>query len=115
MTDIAYVKGAYFLRTIESLVGRKTFDAFLENYFNAHAFETITTEVFLGYLNKELIEPNNIDFNAKEWIYEPGLPENCIEIKSERLDEMKSLAERVNAGENIFEGKNKNLKIDAAL
>lgn len=104
MTDIAYVKGAYFLRTLESKVGRKTFDKFLENYFNKHAFETITTEDFLAYLEKELIEPNNLDFNAKEWIYEPGMPDNCVVIESERLDEMKVIAEEINKGNDPFEG-----------
>ena len=29
MTDIAYVKGAFFLRTLEAAVGRKKFDSFM--------------------------------------------------------------------------------------
>lgn len=110
MTDIAYVKGAYFLRTLEKTVGRKTFDAFLESYFNEHAFETITTEEFIRYLEKELLEPNNITFNTKEWIYELGLPDNCIEIKSSRLEEMKELASLVNEGKDPFKGKYAKMK-----
>ena len=43
MSDIAYVKGAYFLRTLEKAVGRKKFDVFLKDYFTSHAFETIST------------------------------------------------------------------------
>jgi leukotriene-A4 hydrolase len=34
MTDIAYEKGAAFLRTIEQAVGRERFDAYLRSYFD---------------------------------------------------------------------------------
>ena len=96
MTDIAYVKGAYFLRTLEQKVGRDKMDAFLEKYFNEFAFETITTADFEKYLNENLLEPNKIDFNTKEWIYENGLPGNCVQIESKRLEHMKSMAEAFN-------------------
>ncbi len=98
MTDIPYVKGAYFLRTLEKAVGRPKMDAFLEKYFTEFAFQTITTADFEKYLNDNLIEPNKIDFNTKEWIYEDGLPLNCIEIKSKRLDNMIALANEFNEG-----------------
>lgn len=110
MTDIAYVKGAYFLRTIEQQVGRESFDAFLKNYFEEHAFKTITTENFVNYLEANLLEPNNIEFNTHEWIYEPGLPENCITIHSDRLDAMEVLAEKANNGGNIFTGEYENMR-----
>lgn len=110
MTDIPYVKGAFFLRTLEQKVGRKKFDAFLKGYFNAHAFKTITTEDFIAYLNKELLEPNSVTFNVDEWIYQSGLPDNCVKLNSSRLDNMKELAERVNKGENIFTGSFANVK-----
>jgi len=110
MTDIAYVKGAYFLRTVEQEVGREKFDAFLKEYFNAHAFKTITTEDFTAYLEENLLKPNDVEFNTQEWIYEPGLPENCISISSERLDQMSVLADKVNRGEDIFTGEYKNMK-----
>lgn len=104
MTDIAYIKGAFFLRTIEAVVGRDKFDVFLKGYFDAHAFKTITTEDFVTYLNEQLLEPNSVEFNTNEWIYETGLPENCITLTSERLDDMIKLADRVNDGENVFTG-----------
>ncbi len=102
MTDIAYVKGAYFLRTLENEVGREKFDEFLNKYFNKFAFETITTEDFVAYLNTELLEPNNIEFNTEEWIYQPGLPENCIKVSSARLDKMTDWANEANSGKDIF-------------
>jgi aminopeptidase N len=110
MTDIAYIKGAFFLRTLEAAVGREKFDAFLKGYFDAYAFKTITTEDFITYLNKELLEPNSIAFNTNEWIYETGLPENCVTLTSDRLDKMKTLSNRVNEGENIFTGSFANSK-----
>ncbi len=111
LTDIAYVKGAFFLRTLEERIGRVKFDKFLKEYFNHHAFETIGTEDFVRYLNSELLEPNNItDFNVDEWIYQPGLPENCISISSKRLEKMTVLASAINEGKNIFLGANKNMQ-----
>lgn len=102
MTEIAYIKGAFMLRTLEKEVGREKFDQFLRSYFDKHAFETISTEAFIDYLNKELLEPNNIAFNTEEWIYQPGIPENCVEAHSERLDKMASYAQAINEGKDVF-------------
>lgn len=101
MTDVAYIKGAYFLRTIEKAVGRKKFDIFLKSYFDKFAFQTLTTEDFLEYLDTELLQANNISFNTEEWVYQPGLPENCIEIRSPRLESMASYAKLINDGQDI--------------
>lgn len=103
MTDIAYIKGAYFLRTIESIVGRKKLDPFLLNYFNTNAFKSISTEDFVKDLNKNLLEPNNVEFNVNDWIYKPGLPENHIQLESDRLDFMNSIAEKLNNNQNVFD------------
>lgn len=110
MTDIAYVKGAFFLRTIEKAVGRKKFDAFLKKYFESHAFETISTEDFVVYLNDELLTPNKVKFNVEQWIYQPGIPDNCVKVRSKRLEHMNELAQEVNAGEMIFIGTDANLE-----
>lgn len=96
MTDIPYVKGAYFLRTLEQKVGRSKMDAFLEKYFTEFAFKTITTADFETYLTENLLKPNKIDFNTKEWIYKDGLPDNCLKITSKRLDNMIDLANEFN-------------------
>lgn len=85
MTDISYIKGAFFLKTLENEVGREKFDAFLNQYFEDHAFQTITTEIFVTYLNENLLKPNNVEFNVDEWIYEEGIPENIVEIHSDKF------------------------------
>ncbi|MCH7548040.1 MAG: aminopeptidase, partial [Candidatus Krumholzibacteriota bacterium] len=43
----AYQKGYLFLRLLEESFGRERFDAFLAEYFDTFAFETMTTEAFL--------------------------------------------------------------------
>ncbi len=86
MTAIAYDKGAAFLRTIENVVGRERFDRFLRQYFDAHAFEPMTTERFLDYLDEHLLEENpawRTAIQPETWAYEPGLPENMAPVESQ--------------------------------
>ena len=110
MTEIAYIKGAFFLRTIENEVGRSKFDAFIKGYFESHAFQAVTTESFIAYLKKNLLDPNKIDFNIEEWVYRPGLPENCVTVSSKRLEKMEVLANKANTGKEIFTGDYANVK-----
>jgi aminopeptidase N len=102
MTDIAYVKGAFFLKTLEKTVGRAKFDAFLKNYFNDHQFQTLTTEQFKKYLVTKLLQPNNITFNTDDWLYGPGIPKNCVKIVSPRFEKIQRLADDFAAGKDIF-------------
>ena len=111
MTSIAYVKGAFFLKTLEQKVGRELFDKFLKSYFKKFSFKTITTEDFINYLNAELLIPNKIEFNTKEWIYENGIPDNCVKLTSARFDVVNKLADRFAKGEDIFKTKRKKDKI----
>lgn len=102
MTDIAYVKGAFFLKTLEEKVGRKQMDIFLKKYFQHFAFKTINSKTFVNYLNEQLLSKNNIQFNTEEWIYKKGLPKNCLQLNSTRLENMTEMAEKTNAGEVLF-------------
>ncbi len=86
MTEIAYEKGAHFLKMLELKVGRENFDAFLKKYFADHQFQSMSTEKFISYLNENLIQKHNLDVNINEWIYGPGLPENCPVITAERFE-----------------------------
>lgn len=88
LTDIAYEKGALFLKHIENTVGREKIDAFLRKYFDEHAFKTITTEQFITYLNdnlikgdKELAEKINVD----GWVYAEKIPANAPRKEAARF------------------------------
>ncbi|HYK77389.1 MAG TPA: M1 family metallopeptidase [Daejeonella sp.] len=94
VSDIAYEKGFAFLRNIEAAVGRERFDAFLKAYFSSHAFQSVTTEEFLAYLNKNLIKGDKAlegKINAKAWIYEPGLPADAMVVTSAKFNAIDSL------------------------
>jgi aminopeptidase N len=102
MTSIAYVKGAFFLKTLEKTVGRERFDRFLNAYFKKFAFKTVNSKMFVSFLEKKLLKPANIQFNHKEWIFKEGIPSNCIEINSGRLNRMKDLALNFSKGIDVF-------------
>jgi leukotriene-A4 hydrolase len=92
MNDIAYEKGAAFLLTAESVVGRERLDAFLRDYFDRSAFQPMTSEAFLTHMNSELFagdEQAATQLRAREWIFEPGLPDNVPAVRAaafERVD-----------------------------
>lgn len=105
LTQVAYIKGAFFLKTLEKAVGREKMDVFLNKYFNAFAFQTISTEKFIEYLKRELLQPNQINFNIDEWVYQPGIPKSCVKIQSKKFKHMQQLAKAFAAGDDIFEPK----------
>jgi leukotriene A-4 hydrolase/aminopeptidase len=74
MTDIAYEKGYLFLRWLEEMVGRERFDVFLRNYFDRHAFQTMTTDDFILYLDSNLLNELDSRPDIEQWIFQPGLP-----------------------------------------
>lgn len=78
MTDIAYEKGFAFLKMLEGKVGRERFDAFLRGYFERHAFQSMTTDSFLAYLQDELLTPTNVVVDLKSWVDGPGLPADAL-------------------------------------
>lgn len=94
VTDIAYEKGYSFLRTIEEAVGRGKFDAFLKEYFNSHAFKSVTTKQFLSYLDSNLIKGDTsvkARINSYAWIYQPGIPENIFPADAVRFKAIDTL------------------------
>ena len=86
---IPYVKGYAFLRVIENAVGREKFDPFIKNYFDSHAFQSITTEDFVKYLNENLIKGDKAladKIQLDNWIYKPGIPSNILPVSSADFD-----------------------------
>jgi leukotriene-A4 hydrolase len=81
MTDIAYEKGAAFLDTIERIVGRQRFDAWLTGYFERHAFTSLTSEQFLQDIRANLVKGDaalEAQLQLDNWVYQPGLPSNAV-------------------------------------
>ncbi|MDC0602300.1 M1 family metallopeptidase [Aliiglaciecola sp.] len=79
-SNIPYEKGALFLREIEHKIGRENFDQFLLTYFEDFAFQSITTDQFIAYLDKTLLKrfPAELDkARIQQWIFEPGIPEGA--------------------------------------
>lgn len=81
---IAYEKGFAFLRTIESVVGRAKFDAFLKDYFTKNAFKSKATEQFLEELAKAFGDVENFEekLRMREWVYGTGIPSNIPPVVS---------------------------------
>jgi aminopeptidase N len=77
LSDIAYTKGAWFLRFLEQRVGRAAFDPFLRGWFDAHAFRSATTDEFVDYLRQHLLgsHPGAVtEAELDAWLHQPGIP-----------------------------------------
>ncbi|MGV8960759.1 MAG: M1 family metallopeptidase [Stenotrophomonas sp.] len=77
LSQVAYVKGAWFLQFLEQRFGRAVFDPFLRGWFDDHAFQSANTDQFVAYLKKNLLPKNPNAVTAAEldaWLNEPGIP-----------------------------------------
>ena len=104
MTSIAYDKGYYFLRYLEEQVGRELFDSFLRDYFSVHAFQSMNTENFLVYLDENLFIKNGLKPDVAlydQWVYGPGLPENCPVPVSDKFDQVDAVLSQWENGSEI--------------
>ncbi|MGC4030078.1 MAG: M1 family metallopeptidase [Steroidobacteraceae bacterium] len=101
MTDIAYEKGANFLRSIEAAVGRERFDAWLRGYFDRHAFQPQTTAGFLADLRANLVKGDaglEQRLQLDRWAYEPGLPDDAVQPHSEAFSRIDAAVAAFAAG-----------------
>ena len=89
LSDVAYIKGAWFLQFLERRYGRGEFDAFLRGYFDQHAFQSIDSAAFDRYAKENLLakHPGKVseaEFDA--WLYAPGIPSIAEPAHSARFD-----------------------------
>jgi aminopeptidase N len=99
---IHYSKGQLFLQYLENAFGRETFDAFLESYFQEFAFDTITTERFLDFLEARLLGQEDSPLTrsqAEQWTYGSGLPDDAPIPSSVNLDNAQALAQAWSEGQ----------------
>lgn len=85
-SDVAYEKGALFLRMLEQAEGRAKLDAFLRSYFDTFAFQSMDTARFVAYLKQQLLGGDEAlarQLQIDAWIYGPGVPSNAPQPHSE--------------------------------
>lgn len=95
LTDIAYEKGALFLRHLEAAFGREAFDAFLKGYFDHFAFRSVTTAEFAAYLTEHLLKTNPTaaaKVPVDEWLYKPGLPGTAPSFRAQAFEAVEQQA-----------------------
>ena len=100
-SGIVYDKGALFLRTIEKIVGRERFDAWLKSYFERHAFQPMTSALFLEDLRANLVKGDKAleeKLMLDAWVYQPGLPENAARPDPAAFAEVDRALEAFNKG-----------------
>lgn len=88
LTDVAYIKGQWFLMDLERRFGRPAFDAFLRQWFDEQAFKSVTTDDFLAFLRRELLakQPGKLsEAELAAWIAGPGIPAFAVPATSARL------------------------------
>jgi aminopeptidase N len=98
---IQYQKGAIFLRRLEVVFGRERFDRFLRGYFDAHAFQSITTQDFVAWLERELLAGDRAraaQVDVGLWLEQPGLPADAPADTSSRLVQVAKERDRFVAG-----------------
>ena len=80
-SGIPYDKGKMMLDWLESEYGRERFDDFVKQYFNHFAFQSITTETFMEYLEINLINkyPSIVNIEqVNQWVFQSGIPETAV-------------------------------------
>jgi leukotriene-A4 hydrolase len=94
-THVPYVKGSLLLRQMEQVFGREAFDSYLRRYFDHFAFQSITTTTMLEHLQQELFNSDEAlaaQIPVRQWIYEPGMPEQAPRAVSQRLQAVSAAA-----------------------
>jgi hypothetical protein len=89
LTQVAYIKGKWFLSFLEERYGRATFDAFLRKWFDSHAFTSQDSAEFERFLMAELVDKNPgkaTHEEIHEWLHAPGIPKFAKPATSARFD-----------------------------
>lgn len=91
LTDVAYVKGQWFLIFLEQRFGRELFDPFLRGWFERFAFRTATSNDFIAFLRAELLpqKPAAVsEAELQEWLFGHGVPASAPAATSARFDQV---------------------------
>ncbi|MEM7153668.1 MAG: M1 family metallopeptidase [Myxococcota bacterium] len=96
LSDVAYEKGALFLRELEERYGREAFDPFIRRWFDEHAFTSVNTPMFEQFLERELVSVHSPQSGQEParpdaWIRGEQVPEGAPAPQSDaftRVDEV---------------------------
>jgi len=86
---LEYTKGQMLLEHLEALFGRAVFDWYMAAYFDHFAFQAISSEQFLDYLDQQLLQayPGVCSrAEVEQWLYQPGLPDSMTVPRSRTLE-----------------------------
>src|SRR5207253_1140311 len=100
-SGIVYDKGAIFLRTLERIIGRARWDAYLRAYFDRHAFQPMTSARFLADLRANLIRGDRAleaRLQLDRWVYQPGVPDNAARPDPAAFTEVDAAVRAFDAG-----------------
>jgi len=103
-SGVPYTKGAAFLKRIEELFGRARLDRCLTTWFDRHAFQSVTTETFLEFLQRELLaqdpaQARQLDLDL--WLRAPGLPADAPSATSALLERVDRLVQAWPAARDV--------------
>jgi leukotriene-A4 hydrolase len=94
LTSVPYDKGQWFLRWLEESFGRDKFDPFIRAWFDKHAFQSVSTDQFLVFLDQELLRKNPGVVKKAEvllWVDKPGIPAFASRAESAKFKAIDAL------------------------
>ena len=91
ISNVAYEKGALFLRELEESYGRAAFDPFVRKWFDTHAFTSVDGPELEAFLERELVRvaeprPGRPAARPDAWIHADGVPEGAPRPRSDAFD-----------------------------
>jgi hypothetical protein len=99
---LEYAKGQMLLEHLEALFGRADFDRYMAEYFDHFAFQAISSEQFLDYIDRHLLQAHPGIFTRaqlEQWLYQPGLPADATAPTSSSLEAAEASARAWASGE----------------
>ena len=99
---LEYAKGQMLLEHLETRFGRATFDRYMAGYFEHFAFQAISSEQFLDFIDEQLLQthPGIVSrAQLEQWLYEPGLPADATAPVSDNLERAAGQARAWASGE----------------
>jgi len=99
---LEYSKGQLLLQHLETLFGRKVFDAYMADYFSRFEFQALGSEQWLDYIDENLLQKHPGIFSRaqlEEWLYQPGVPVDATVPVSDNLEQAADMARSWSRGE----------------